>query len=68
MINELFQLSETLKDVDIKQTEWNMKYKNIPKSTAKDPCLCLMIDSEGHIRDMIGLGDNEAKNVRKYGI
>ena len=67
MINELFQLSETLKNVDTTQVEWHRKYKSIPKVNAKAPCLCLLLDASGHFRDMISLSAEEAKNIRKYG-
>lgn len=66
MINELYQLSLALENVDIDQEIWHREYLNLPKVSEKNPCYCVMID-QGRVCKVFSLNPDEAAGIRKFG-
>ena len=66
MINELYELSKTLDNANIKAQNWHRKYKPIPNITAKSPCICIKV-SDGKVVDISSIDKQVGSILRKYG-
>lgn len=67
MINELHNLATTLESMKIPLFEWHREYKEIPKVTAKSPCIKISLDCDGSIYKLESLSPELASVLRKYG-
>lgn len=67
MINELYGLSKTLSNTNIKTYEWHREYKEIPKVKKQSPCIRVWLDDDGLVYDFEGLSSEQASVIRKFG-
>lgn len=66
MINELYQLTVALDQANIETEDTFPKYKEIPKVTAKAPCVQIILNG-GHVERVCSLGKEQAAGIRRYG-
>lgn len=67
MLNELYELSNTLKDIKINTEEWYREYKPLPKASQKAPCYRVWLAGDGTVFNMEELNPELVQAVRKYG-
>lgn len=67
MLNELYSLATVLDSKVISMKEWSGKYKQLPKVTAKAPCIRIWLASDGSIREMESIDTELAQTLRKFG-
>ena len=67
MINELYVLSETLKQMNISTTIWYRKYNPLPNASVKSPCLRIWISVKGQVMGIETLDAELVTKIRKYG-
>lgn len=67
MLNELYSVSSVLDSYDIRTDTWHDEYLELPKVTAKKPCLRLWLGRDGSICDIDSISDELARSLRKYG-
>jgi hypothetical protein len=67
MINELYSLAKTLDGEGISSNEWYRKYKELPKVTAKSPCIRIWLADDGAVCDLENITAEQATVLRKYG-
>jgi len=66
MLNELYHLSVTLKDSDIKPPDWYGDLKPLPKATPKKPCYKILVSRDGSIAGVEPINEELVQNLRKY--
>ena len=66
MINELYDLSEALKNARIQTQNWHRKYKPIPNISAKAPCVRITV-SNGKVVRITEVDAAHGQFLRKYG-
>ena len=66
MINELYDLSEALKNARIQTQNWHRKYKPIPNISAKAPCVRITV-SNGKVAHISEVDAAHGQLLRKYG-
>jgi hypothetical protein len=67
MLNELYGLSEALSAMAIPVKDWHCDYWELPKVTAKAPCIRIWIENDGSICGLDSLNAELARAIRKYG-
>lgn len=67
MLNELHSLSDALGSMSIPTKEWHREYKQIPKVTAKAPCIRIWIGESGSIYGFDSIDAKLSTAIRKYG-
>ncbi len=66
MLNELCQLSDSLKTAGIVPAEWHPQMKLLPKVSAKTPCFCICIAPNGDIASIDAISSELAAILRKW--
>ena len=66
MINELYRLSEAMREAGISAENWHRKYKPIPNVRDKAPCVRIVL-SEGQVTTLDTVSKEQAVLLRKYG-
>src|SRR4030042_4091545 len=66
MLNELYSLSEALKNAHITPPDWHKNFKQIPNITDKKPCYKIILGGKTEIADIILLSSNQAEFLRKW--
>lgn len=66
MINELYQLSQAMKQAGIYAQNWHRKYKPIPNVRPTAPCFRLIIEA-GSLVSIDSVSHDQAAVLRKYG-
>ena len=66
MINELHELSKTLRNEEIPLHSWHKDYKPIPEIRKNAPCIRIVI-SGGKVIGISSVTEEIAKGLRKYG-
>lgn len=66
MINELYNLSETLEKAKIQTQNWHRKYRPIPNIREKTPCVCITFSDE-KVMKISSLDPKYSTILRKYG-
>ena len=67
MLNELYELSNTLKDIKINTVEWHREYKPLPKASKKAPCYRVWLVNDGTVCNVEELNPELVQALRKYG-
>jgi hypothetical protein len=67
MLNELYELSNTLSGLEIGAREWHREYKPIPKVSKNAPCFRIWLASNGEIANIETVDGELAVVLRKYG-
>ena len=66
MIDELFKVADAMKEAGIVPMNWHPKLKVLPKVTKKNPCVRVWLTTDGHVKDVDLLGDEQVVKLRKY--
>ena len=66
MINELFELSETINKLGVITKPWHRKYMPIPNITDKSPCIKIVIN-EGKVSKVTTVKATQGSVLRKFG-
>lgn len=66
MINELYDLSEALKNARVQTQNWHRKYKPIPNISVKAPCVRITV-SDGKVARISEIDAAHGQFLRKYG-
>lgn len=67
MLNELYGLSNILKDIKIETEEWHREYKPLPKASKKAPCYRIWLSNDGKVSNVEELNAELVQTLRKYG-
>lgn len=66
MINELYNLSKAMNNVEIQTLEWHYKYKPIPNVRKDAPCIRIVLN-DGEVESISCVPEDLASCLRKYG-
>lgn len=66
MLNELYQLSDVLKIVNIKPHDWHKDLKPLPKATIKKPCYKILIGKDISIESIEPIVEDKVTFLRKW--
>ncbi len=64
MLNELYGLSNTLRDIKIETEEWHREYKPLPKASH---CFRIWLSGNGKVCNIEELNTELVQTLRKYG-
>ena len=66
MLNELYQLSEALKNAGITPPNRHPKFKELPNASNKNPCFKIILGAEGIVTDIQAVSLDLAQQLRKW--
>jgi len=66
MLNELYQLADVLKTINIERRDWHKDLKTLPKATIKKPCYKILIDKDISIKLIEPIIEDKIKFLRKW--
>lgn len=66
MINELYQLAESMDKAGLQVKSWHSNYTEIPKIAKNKPCVRILI-LDGEVVELSEVKEELGKNLRKYG-
>lgn len=66
MLNELYQLSEALKNVGITPADWHKDLKLLPNVSKKKPCFKITVGANGAVTEIQTMSQDTVKILRKW--